>query len=180
MKMNFSKLLIVSAFLLGVAGSTYAQPSADAREVSGAASFFRPIGSGTGALNLDATYGYSTTDAVQVGVRQSLNLIDSDSASTVWNAVTSPFLNYHFLGGDVLVPYIGGFLGGVWNDDDITGTAGPQGGVKMYISPSSFVGLNYRYEWFFEEIGDANETQNANHVATVGLGYTWGGHGGTH
>lgn len=97
----------------------------------------------------------------------------------MWNAVTSPLLNYHFVGDSPLavnknvVPYLGGFVGAVWNDEDFTGTVGPQAGVKLYVTPSTFVAANYRYEWFFDEVGDANDTQDANHVVTVGLGYNW-------
>ena len=43
------------------------------------------------------------------------------------------FVNYHFRVTDIIVPYLGAFIGAAWNDRDVTGTLGPQGGVKFFV-----------------------------------------------
>lgn len=177
-------LLVVLAILPFVAARANAQPVGGANEVSGAASFFRPLGTGAGTFNLDAAYGkYFDDPRWQWGIRQSYTLNHDDDTRDVWNAVTAPFINYQFLGEDIvgvgkptaLVPYLGGFVGAVWNDEDFTGTVGPQAGVKAWFTRSSFVGVQYRYEWFFDEIEQADEFQDSNHVVTIGFGYSWNG-----
>lgn len=178
LSVDMRKAILGLAAALGILGvaEVHAQPRPGAHEVSGAGSFFRPIGSGSGAFNVDGTYGYSLADpAIQVGFRQSFNLNHNDDSPDVWNAVTAPYMNYHFMGSESFVPYAGAFVGAVWNDDDITGTVGPQVGIKSYLTDSAFVMANYRYEWFFEEIGDVNDRQDANHAVTLGFGYQWGG-----
>ena len=93
-------------------------------------------------------------------------------------ATTAPFINYHFRVTDIIVPYLGAFIGAAWNDDDITGTLGPQLGVKLFVHEQTFVNLGYRYEWFwdkFERIN--NESDNGNHIFNIGVGFTWGGSG---
>lgn len=122
---------------------------------------------------MDASYGYFLSDPLQVGVRQSLVVNHNRDSRDLWNAVTAPFVNYHFNTDGSVVPYVGALVGAVWNDDDVTGTAGPQAGIKAYLSPSTFIMTNYRYEWFFDDLSDANETQSSQHIVGIGLGYQW-------
>lgn len=45
-------------------------------------------------------------------------------------------------------------------------------------APQTFVGLGYRYEFFFSRI-DAidNNASRGNHVLNFGIGFAWGGSG---
>jgi hypothetical protein len=159
--------------LLGSAPAI-AEPAQGDKEIQGAASFLRPIGSGSGAFNADARYGYFVSPEWQLGLRQSYTLVHNDDSADVWNAVTAPYAIYHFNNGtSPMVPYLGAFVGAVWNDEDFTGTVGPQGGVKYYFASDTFLNAEYRYEWFFDEIGDADEIQDANHAVVLGIGYNW-------
>lgn len=177
----FRRCLFMNLIFLLIFGvsSASALPQESDQEVLLGGSFFRPIGSGGGTFNMDARYGYFLSDEFQVGLRQSYTLNHNDDDPDTWNAVTSPYGIYHFYmdngsgGRSPLVPYAGAFLGAVWNDDDLTGTVGPQAGVKYYLTDSTFLNAEYRYEWFFEEFRDANEVQDANHVALLGIGYNW-------
>ncbi|HZA56807.1 MAG TPA: hypothetical protein VE616_21360, partial [Candidatus Udaeobacter sp.] len=63
-----------------------------------------------------------------------------------------------------------------WNDRDETGVIGPQGGVKLFLTPQTYLGLRYRYEWFFssfERVG--RDSDDGNHVFNIGFGFLWGG-----
>ncbi|MCO6432435.1 MAG: hypothetical protein J5J00_16400 [Deltaproteobacteria bacterium] len=155
-----------------------AQPKEGDQEIGLAASYYHPLGTGRGLFNFDAAYGFFPSDELEIGLRQSFTYSQSAEVKDVWNAVTAPFALYHFsdlgwAGDNALVPYLGGFIGAVWNEDDFTGTMGPDAGLKLYLSETTFLNAGYRYEWFFEEIGEANETQDANHVALIGIGYNW-------
>lgn len=166
-------LAVLAGFLSVFASLTYAQPRENDKEILFSGSFFRPIGSGAGQFNADARYGYFVSPMLEVGIRQSYTLNHNDDSPDVWNAVTAPGARFHFNSGGPLVPYLGAFVGAVWNDDDFTGTVGPETGLKYYITDDVFLNAEYRYEWFFEEIRDADEVQDANHVVAMGIGYNW-------
>jgi hypothetical protein len=35
------------------------------------------------------------------------------------------------------------------HDRDVTGTAGPAAGVKLFVADQTFVNIGYRYNWYF-------------------------------
>ena len=163
--------------IVGIA-SVAAVPRDGANEVQVSAGFFSAQDSDSGTLNIDLSYGYYLTPGWQIGFRQALNSLFVEDGRDQWSATTSPFFNYHFRVSDIIFPYLGGFIGAVWNDRDITGTLGPQVGVKFFVHDQTFLNLGYRYEWFwdkFERIDDSSD--NGNHVFNFGVGFTWGGSG---
>ena len=175
--MIWSFIIAVSlSFVMFATTPTYGGPVTGNREVEIAGGLFRHQGSDTGVLNLDRWYVYYWTPGWELGLRQALNYNFVDDARDVWLATTTPFINYHLRLTDIIVPYLGGFIGLVWNDRDATGTAGPQAGVKFFVHERTFLNLGYRYEFFFkrfEAIGD--NTSRGNHVFNLGFGVTWGG-----
>ena len=67
-------------------------------------------------------------------------------------------------------------MGLAWNDNHATGIVGPQGGVKVFVHDNAFLNLGYRYEIFFSKIDTIdNNRSRGNHVANIGVGFTWGG-----
>ena len=174
-------LSLVSWVLIGsLAGvaTVAAAPREGASEALISGGFFHAEGSDIGSLNLDLSYGVYLTPGWQLGFRQALNYNFIEGASDQWIATTAPFVNYNFRATDVVYPYLGAFIGAAWNDRDVTGTLGPQGGVKLYVHDQTFVNIGYRYEWFwssFKRIDD--ESDNGNHVVNIGVGFTWGGAG---
>lgn len=177
MKINVTILALSMSLLILLSNqSASALPSSGSKEVLVAGGYNRDIGTGSGNANLDVSYGSYIDQALEVGLRQQFNYTIQKETSDVWRAVTAPFVNYHLtaLGqNQSIVPFLGGQLGAVWNDDDITGTIGPEGGFKFYMDNSTFLLARYQYQWFFEKFGDVNETQNSAHVGVLGLGFNW-------
>jgi len=63
-----------------------------------------------------------------------------------------------------------------WNDRDVSGLLSPMGGVKIFLTDQTYLGLRYRYEWFFNSLKRAdNNSDDGNHVGTIGIGFVWGG-----
>jgi hypothetical protein len=166
---------LLTGWLFGDA-TAIAAPTEGASEAQISAGFFHTQGSDSGNLNADLSYGYYFTPGWQLGIRQALNYNFIDDQRDFWLASTTPFVNYNFRVTDIIVPYLGGFIGLVWNDRDATGTIGPQGGIKFFVHDQAFLNLGYRYEFFFNRI-DAidNNASRGNHVFNVGIGMTWGG-----
>jgi hypothetical protein len=179
MKKVFLSLVscVLISFLAG-AINVNAAPRQGASELQVSGGLFHAEGSDVGNLNLDLSYGWYLSPGWQLGFRQAVNYNFIDDASDQWIATTAPFVNYHFRVTDIIVPYLGAFIGAAWNDRDVTGTIGPQGGVKFFVHEQAFLNLGYRYEWFwnrFRRIED--ESDNGNHVFNIGIGFTWGGTG---
>jgi hypothetical protein len=132
-----------------------------------------------GTLNLEVGYGYFLTQNWELGVQQSLGYSFIDDADDQWVGSTIPYINYNFQGlstNDTFVPFVGTFIGASYNDDDITGTMGPQLGFKSFVNDRTFIMVKYRYEWFFDEltINDIEDTSSdGNHVVTIGLGFAF-------
>jgi len=132
-----------------------------------------------GTANLDVGYGYFFTDSLEVGVMQNIAYDFIDNADDRWMASTIPFVNYYVRGvskDDVFQPFLGAFIGASYNDEDTTGTIGPQVGFKSFINESTYVVVKYRYEWFFDEltVDDIDNTSSdGNHVVSVGLGFVF-------
>jgi hypothetical protein len=164
---------IFSVFLLA-SSAAVAAPRDGSSEALVSGGFFHQQGSDDGALNLDLSYGYYLTPGWQVGFRQALNYTFVDDRRDFWIATSSPFINYNFRFTDIIVPYIGGFLGLVWNDRDVTGTIGPQAGVKFFVHDAAFLNLGYRYEFFFDKFKAIdNNASDGNHVFNIGVGLHW-------
>ena len=170
---------VIFSFVLGFGIHTAkAAPGAGASELQAAGGFFHAEGSDSGSLNADLSYGYYLTPGWQVGFRQAVNYNFIDDRRDFWIATSSPFINYNFRLTEVIVPYLGAFIGLVWNDRDTTGTAGPQGGVKFFVHDRAFLNLGYRYEFFFNRIKAIEDNASrGNHVFNIGIGLTWGGSG---
>jgi hypothetical protein len=156
--------------------TVHAAPGVGSNEVQVAAGFFHAQGSDSGNFNADLSYGYYLTPGWEIGFRQALNYNFIDGARDFWVATTTPFLLYNFKISDIVVPYLGVQGGLVWNDQKITGTFGPNAGLKLFLTGQTFLNIGYRYEWFFHSIRSAeNNRTRGNHIANIGLGFVWGG-----
>ena len=180
--MELKKMIVVSVLalfmnaIMGMQGFAAQSAEENALQISGG--FFHAQDSDVGTATLSLSYGYFVTRPLEVGVSQSVNYNFVDDGDDTWTASTIPFVNYHFLGlsrDDVFQPFIGMFIGAVYNDDDSTGTIGPNIGFKAFIHEKTYLTMAYRYEWFFEEmeLGDVSDTSSGNHVVTLGLGILW-------
>jgi hypothetical protein len=169
----------VSAAVLSIcllASSASAGPRDGSSELLLSGGFFHQQGADEGNFNLDLSYGYFLTPGWEIGFRQAVNYSFIDDRRDFWIATTSPYFNYNFRITDIIVPYLGAFLGLVWNDRDETGTIGPQTGVKFYVADRAFLNLGYRYEIFFDKFRAIdNNDSDGNHVFNIGIGLTWGG-----
>jgi hypothetical protein len=171
------KIVALAIVLSSFSGVVCAQPQEGNNELQLNANLFAPQGSSDLATSVAASYGIFLSDSLEVGIRQGYSGLFPSKASSQWVATTTPFVDYHFRGlseGDTVLPYVGVFLGAVWNDRDITGTLGPNAGVKLFVNSSTFVNFNYRYEWFFDKfrnVGD--ERTDGNHIGQAGIGFLW-------
>ena len=179
MKKKSITAIALAAFMMTTAISSSVQAAQDQGDSSFelGGSFFHAQGAEVGTLNLDLSYGHFFSESLEVGLIQSLGYSIIDDADDEWIASTIPFINYHFLGlsdNNTFQPFVGAFIGASYNEDDITGTIGPQIGFRSYITDKTYISVKYRYEWFFDdlEINEIeDESSDGNHVVTLGVGF---------
>jgi hypothetical protein len=140
---------------------------------------FTFAGSGTIAQDLDSHQGTLEGSAglfilpnIEVGARQSINYVDSQTFGTVWNGSTRGFVDWQLTLGPV-APFIGANLGGIYGDGvPETGIAGPEGGLKLYFSKDAFLFARVEYQILFDK-GDPNVdvVDDGQLVYAMGIGF---------
>ena len=139
--------------------------------------------SGTGASDKDfntntfgttAELGWFLSDAFELGLRQSVNVLALDNADDHWSGATRGFADYHFGQGSV-VPYLGANVGGIYGEDvKDTGAAGLEGGLKFYVKEKTFIALQVEYDFLFDNSNDIdNQFDDGAYFYTLGIGFNF-------
>ncbi len=122
-------------------------------------------------ISLSGSLGYFFTDQFEAGVRQTARYTDFRGSNL--NGSTAVFINYHFgeVGGE-WQPFIGGSLGYNYGDSvNETFFAGPEGGVKYFVSEDWFVFGQVEYQFFFEDGDEADDAlDDGSFLFRLGLG----------
>lgn len=107
----------------------------------------------TTAFSVQGSIGYFFTDNLEVALRQTVGYGDGPSTGSngsAWNAATDLALDWHFDLGR-WQPFVGANIGYVYGDNvNDTWEAGPEAGVKYFITQTAFVQLMAQYEFFFK------------------------------
>ena len=176
MNRYFSVALFSLIALVLISTPVQSAPVGGDNEIEAAAGFFHAQGSDSGSFNVDVQYGRYLTPGWEIGIRQALNYNFIDDGRDAWVATTTPFLAYNFHFNDYVIPFLGVAAGAAYNDNDITGTLSPNAGVKIFLSDQTYLGLRYRYEWYFNRLNRVDDNADSgNHVGTIGIGFVWGG-----
>jgi hypothetical protein len=124
-------------------------------------------------LSFDVGYGYFFTKNWEGLIRQSLNVTDQPG-DNAYNASTRIGLDYNF-NMQNLRPFLGATVGYLYGDGvEESFIAGPQGGVKAFLSDSTFVILAVGYDFIFEDASEANDAfDDGIFNYRLGLGYRW-------
>ncbi len=179
MNKNYSLIAAVigaSMLITGIAASVQAAQSKGDSALQLGGGFFHAQGADVGTLTIDVGYGYYLTENWELGILQTLGYAFIDDGDDQWSASTIPYVNYNFRASEPFQPFIGAFIGASYNEDDATGTIGPQLGFKSFVSDSTFIVVKYRYEWFFSELNYDDIEDNSsdgNHVVTLGVGFVF-------
>jgi hypothetical protein len=166
LKLSFMALALAFGSFIGTAS---AQPEEGDQELQLSADFFGNHKFKSYATDIEGSYGFFLTDALEVGARLGYVGIFPDGGSSAWAMTALPFIDYHFRGisdGDKILPYVGVFGGWYFNDRDDAYALGPEAGVKFFVYDKTFINTQYRYEFF-----DSLNTRDASHEVRVALGF---------
>lgn len=109
--------------------------------------------------------GYFLTDSVEASVRQGVSYTDLSGSNWSFNTQAAADFNFSGLGDGKLVPFVGGFFGPTYGDNQtLQWFGGPEGGVKYFLSEDTLLNFTVQYGLPFEG-GDG--------VVTYGLGLSF-------
>lgn len=169
----------ISLMVTGMAASVQAAQESGDSSLQLGGSFFHAQGADVGTLNLEGAYGYFFSKNLEMGLIQSFGYSFIEDGEDEWAASTIPFINYYFLGlsaNDSFQPFIGAFIGASYNENDITGTLGPQVGFNSFINDTTYIVVKYRYEWYFDDLAlntIEDNSSDGNHVVSLGVGFVF-------
>ncbi|MFO7965950.1 MAG: hypothetical protein R6U50_18630 [Desulfobacterales bacterium] len=122
-------------------------------------------------LSVEAGLGYFMSDALELGVRQGIGFVDIEGGDDDWSGSTRGFLDLHFgIGG--LYPFIGVNFGYLYGDNvNETWIAGPEIGIKGFVSETAFIYGLVEYNVTFDDADEVDENfDDGRFVYALGLG----------
>jgi hypothetical protein len=127
-----------------------------------------------GNFGVSGSFGYFFTDNILVSLRQSFNGSLGDDND--FNGSTRIAADYVFDFGR-WQPFVGAQVGGIYGENvDNTGIGGPEGGLRVYVNPFTYMFGQVEYQFLFEDSGDIEDNFNDGvFVYTVGIGFNFHG-----
>jgi hypothetical protein len=122
-------------------------------------------------FSIQGTYSYFFTDNLEGAVRQDFGFTDLPGSDDTWVGSTRVALDYNWDMGRWW-PLLGVNFGYVSGDAvDNTWVAGPEGGVRYFVNPTTFIIGMIEYQIFFDSSDDVFD--DGRFVYTVGIGFRW-------
>lgn len=175
MKRKATVLLTAAAVLpFGAAMAETVGPRAGDHEITLSGTGNNDKNFDNGAIGLSGSWGQYLTDTWSWSIRQGLSY-SSVANNDAWNGSTRVGIDYNFMPGERLRPFIGANIGAIYGDNvNDTGIAGPEFGLKYYVKPQTFVYLQTEYQFQFEDGGDIdNQFDDGSWAHTIGFGINY-------
>lgn len=122
-------------------------------------------------LSIEASVGYFLSDGFELGVRQGIGYADVQGGSDLWRGSTRGYLDYNF-NLQRWRPFLGVNLGYLYGDQvNESWIAGPQGGLKYFLTPEAFFQALVEYNFTFEDADQAEDAfSDGRFVYSLGFG----------
>jgi hypothetical protein len=138
---------------------------------------------GTGASDKDfdtntfgttAQLGWFISEPIEIGLRQTVNVFNSDNADDTWSGASVAFVDWN-IGKATLVPFIGANAGGIYGEGvKDTGSAGLEAGLKWYVKEKTFIVFNTQYQWLFDSANDVDDQfDDGAFFYSLGIGFNF-------
>jgi hypothetical protein len=166
-------LLLLPLTALAQQGQDFAQYQTGSQELTLSGSGVSDNSFDRTNLSFDVGYGYFFDPNWQGLIRQSLNIVDQPG-DNAYNASTRIGIDYNFNMGN-LRPFFGATAGYMYGDGvKDSFIAGPEAGMKAFLSDSAFVMLAVGYDFIFESTNKARDAfSDGVFNYRLGLGYRW-------
>ena len=124
-------------------------------------------------LSFDVGFGYFFDQSWEGIVRQTLNVTDQPGENA-YNGTTRVGIDYNF-NVQQMRPFVGATVGYIYGDGvEESFIAGPEAGIKAFLSKSTFVIAAVGYDFIFEDTDEADDAFDDGFFNyRLGLGYRW-------
>lgn len=171
----FAVLVVFCVFLLPFAATAQEYPAyqTGTKELTLSGSGASDNDFDTTNLSFDVGFGYFFNQALEGILRQTLNVTDQPGENA-YNATTRLGLDYNF-NVQQLRPFVGATVGYIYGDGvKESFIAGPEAGIKAFLSESTFVIAAVGYDFLFEDADEADDAFDDGFFNyRLGLGYRW-------
>lgn len=124
------------------------------------------------SLAFEFTYGGMLTNNSEVGIRQGIGyMTGTGGRSGRWNGSTRAYYDYNFNTGPMR-PFLGINTGYMYGKNiNSSWIAGPQGGIKYFMSPRAFMMALVEYNFAFNSASHIDDAfSSGRFVYSLGLG----------
>ncbi len=166
-------LLLLPFTALAQQGQDFAQYRAGNQELTLSGSGASDKDFDTTNLSFDVGYGYFIDQSWEGLIRQTLNVTDQPGENA-YNATTRIGIDYNF-NMQNWRPFLGATVGYIYGDGvEESFIAGPEGGVKAFLSENTFVIAAIGYDFIFDDADEADDAfDDGVFNYRLGLGYRW-------
>lgn len=125
-------------------------------------------------LSLQGSWGKYLSDSSLWGVRQTVDVSDTEGESVAFSGSTRVFYDYLF-GSGAARPFIGVSVGGLYGEHvDDTFMGGPEIGLKYWVQNNVFITGMAEYQFLFKSGSDARDRYDDGAIFySVSLGYNF-------
>lgn len=125
-------------------------------------------------FSVQGSWGNYLTDSSLWGIRQTVDISDSDDESTSFGGSTRVFYDYLF-GSGAARPFVGASLGGVYGEHVADSfMAGPEVGLKYWVQNNVFIAGMVEYQFLFESGSEARDRYDDGALFySLGIGYNF-------
>ncbi len=119
-------------------------------------------------FNVEGSLAKFLSKEWEIGIRQGIGFWDR-TGDNDWNGSTRVFTDFNF-DLDRLQPFVGISFGYLYGDGvDDSWIAGPEGGIKFFVVPSSFIFASMEYNFTFDDADDFSDSYDDGRIV-YGLG----------
>ena len=124
-------------------------------------------------LSVNVGFSYFVRDQIAAALRQEINFADPGN-NQVWNGSTRVAADYHW-DLNTVKPFLGANIGYLYGDNvKEQFIAGPETGIKVFLSANTFVFVNAEYQILFKNADQINnQFDDGRFVYALGLGFRW-------
>jgi hypothetical protein len=125
-------------------------------------------------VNVQGSWGQYLSEASIWGVRQTINISDTEGNDTQFDGSTRLFFDYQFGTGNGR-PFIGVSLGGLYGESvEESFMAGPEIGFKYWVQDKTFITAMAEYQFLFESGSEADDRfDDGAFFYSLGIGYNF-------
>jgi len=124
-------------------------------------------------FSVNVAWSYFLTDTWEIAIRDNVILDDQEGSDDDWANTFRVALDWNFLTGGAVVPFIGASVGYTCGDRvEDTCLGGPEGGIRWFVNETTYILIMAEYLFDFDSGGDIDDSfDDGQFLYTAGIGF---------